>query len=49
METVTERLELHMVDDFVDEGILQEQFGLFEGDASLTHIEEGRIVELTYG
>jgi hypothetical protein len=49
METVTERLELHMVDDFVDEGILQEQFGLFEGDASLTHIEEGCVVELANG
>ena len=49
MEAVTEGFELHVVDDLVDEGILQEQSSLFEGDAPLAHIEEGRIVELTYG
>ena len=49
VKAVTEGFELHVIDDLVDEGILQEQFGLFEGDASLAHIEESRIVELAYG
>ena len=49
VETVTERFEIHVIDNFVDEGILQQQFGFFERDASLTHVEEGGIIELTHG
>ena len=48
METVAKRFELHLVDDLVDKGILQEQLSLSERDATLAHIEEGRIVELSY-
>ena len=48
MEAVAKRFELHVVDDLIDEGILEQEFGLLKRDATLTHIEEGRIVELTY-
>ena len=48
VETVAEGFELHVVDDFVDEGILKEQFSLIKRDASLAHIKQGGIVQLTY-
>ena len=48
VEAVAEGFELHVVDDFVDEGILKEQFSLIERDASLAHIKQGGIVQLTY-
>ena len=49
VEAVAEGFELHVVDDLVDEGILQEHFGFLQRNASLTHIEKGSIVELTNG
>ena len=49
VQTVAKRNELHLVDDFVDESKLQQQFGLLHGNATLLHIEQGRIVELSYG
>ena len=49
VEAVAEGLELHVVDDLVDEGVLQQELGLVEGDAALTHVEEGGVVELAYG
>ena len=48
VETITKRFELHVIDDLIDESVLQEEFSLSQRDASLTHIEEGCIVELTY-
>jgi len=47
VQAVAEGFELHVVDDLVDEGILQQHPGFGEGDASLTHVEQRRIVELT--
>ena len=49
VQAVAEGFELHVVDDFVDEGVLKQQLGLIEGDASLAHVEEGGIVELSNG
>ena len=49
VEAVAKGFELHVVDDFVDEGILEQHLRLLQGDASLAHVEEGGIVELAYG
>ena len=49
VEAVAEGFEFHLVNDLVDKGVLQEESGLFEGDASLAHVEQGRIVELSNG
>ena len=49
VKTVAERFELHLVDDFIDKGILKEQFSLIKRDASLAHIKQGGIVELSDG
>ena len=49
MQAVAERLELYAVYDLVDEGKLKQELGLLKADAALTHVEQGRIVELTYG
>ena len=35
VQTVAQRLQFHVVDDLVDEGVLQQQAGFLEGDASL--------------
>ena len=48
MQAVAERLQLHVVDDFIDERILQEHLRLLERNATLLHIEERCVVELTY-
>ena len=49
VETVAKGFETHVVDDLVDEGVLQQELGLVERNTSLTHVEEGRIVELANG
>jgi ABC-type transport system involved in cytochrome bd biosynthesis fused ATPase/permease subunit len=49
VQTVAQRLQFHVVDDLVDEGVLQQQAGFLEGDASLLHVEQGGIVQLTNG
>ena len=49
METVAKRFELHLVDDFVDKCVLQQQLGLLQRDTTLAHVEEGGIVELANG
>ena len=46
MEAVAKGFERHVVDDLVDKSILQQEFGFFKRDAPLTHVEEGRIIEL---
>ena len=48
VEAVAEGSKLHVVDDLVDEGVLQQEFGLIDGDAALTHVEEGSIIQLAY-
>ena len=48
METITQWLQLHFVDDFVDKRKLKEQLCLLTAHASLLHVEESGIVELTY-
>ena len=30
VETITERFEIHVVDNFIDEGVLQQEFGFFK-------------------
>ena len=47
MQTVAQRLKLYLVDYLVDEGKLKQQLGFLLADATLTHIEEGCIIELT--
>jgi hypothetical protein len=49
MKPVAERFEVHLVDDLVDEGCLQQQFGFLEADAPLLHVEEGGIIDLSHG
>jgi hypothetical protein len=49
VQAVAEGFELHVVDDLVDEGVLQQHFGFLQRNATLAHIEEGSIVELTNG
>ena len=49
MKAIAEGFKIHVVDNFVDEGILQQEFGLFKRDASLTHVEERSVVELSNG
>jgi hypothetical protein len=47
MKTITQGLKLHLVYNLIDEGILQEQLRFFQRDASLTHIKQGSIIQLT--
>jgi hypothetical protein len=49
VKAVAEGFELHLVDDLVDKGVLKEELGFLQRDASLSHIEESGIVELTNG
>ena len=48
MQAVTQWLQLHLVDDFVDKCKLKEQLSLLAAHTTLLHIEQCRIVELTY-
>ena len=49
VQAVAEGFELHVVDDLVDEGVLKQHLRLVERNATLTHIEQRCIVELTNG
>lgn len=49
MQAVAKRLELYAVDNLIDEGKLQEKLCLLQTDTALTHVEQSRVVELTYG
>lgn len=49
VQTVAKGFQLDFVDDLVDKGKLQEQFGFAFADAALAHIEQGCVVELAYG
>ena len=49
VQAVAEGFEAHLVNDLVDEGVLQQQLSLGKRYASLTHIEQGGIVELADG
>ena len=49
VQAVAEGFEAHLVDDFVDEGVLQQELGLVERDATLAHVEQGGVVELPNG
>ena len=46
-QAVAQGLEGDVVDDFRHEGLLQQQACLALGDASLAHVEQGGIVELS--
>ena len=48
MEAVTKGDQFHLVNDLVDEGKLQQQFGLLDRNAALLHIEKCRIVQLPH-
>lgn len=47
MQAITQWLQLHLVDDFVDKCKLKEQLSLLTAHTTLLHIEQGGIVELT--
>ena len=49
VQPVLERLELHLVDDLIDEGKLKEQFRFLGTHTALLHVEESSIVELSDG
>ena len=49
MEPVSQRSQVHLVDHFVDKGKFKQQLGFLLADASLSHIEQSSIVELSYG
>ena len=49
VQAVAEGFELHVVDDLVDEGVLQQELCLGQRDAPLAHVEQCRIVELSDG
>ena len=49
VQTVAQWFQLHLVDDLIDKGVLQQQFRLIERDTTLTHIEQGGIVQLSDG
>ena len=48
MQAIAQWLQLHLVDDFVDKCKLKEQLCLLTAHTTLLHIEQCRIVELTY-
>lgn len=49
VEAVAEGLELDLVYDFADEGYLEQRAGLVFADASLSHVKEGGLIQLSYG
>ena len=48
VQAVAQGHQLDLVDYLVDESQLQQGAGLLFGNAALTHVEESRVVELTY-
>ena len=48
MEAVAQRLKGDLVYHLSDEGELKEELCILLADATLTHIEEGGVIELTY-
>ena len=48
MQAIAQWFQLHLVDDFVDKCKLKEQLSLLTAHSTLLHIEQCRIVELTY-
>ena len=48
VQALAQGFELHLVDNLVDKGKLQEQLGLLLADAPLAHVEHGGIIELSH-
>ena len=48
MQTVAQRLQLHVVYHLVDKSILQKQTGFLQRDTTLAHVEECRIIQLSH-
>ena len=49
VEAVAERFEANTVENLTCKGKLEKHTGLIEGNATLTHVEQSFVVELTYG
>ena len=49
MQAVAQWFKLYLVDHLIDKGELKEQFGFLLADATLSHIEQCGVVELSYG
>ena len=49
MQTITQGFKLYLVYNLIDKGELKKQFGFFLADATLSHIEQCGVVELSYG
>ena len=49
MQAVAQWFKLYLVYHFIDKSELKEQFGLLLADATLSHIEQCGIIELSYG
>lgn len=48
MQAIAQWLKLYLVDNLVDECELKKQFSLLLADATLAHIEQCSVVELSY-
>lgn len=49
VQTVAQGLEAYLIDDLAHKGTHEELAGFGMADAALLHVEEGILVELTYG
>ena len=49
MQAVAQGSEGDLVDDLAGEGLLQQQAGFGLADATLAHVEEGVVVQLSHG
>lgn len=49
VQTITQRFQSDFIYHLSDEGKFEQELGFVLRDASLLHIEEGGVVELTYG
>ena len=49
MQSVAQRNQMNLIDNFTHESLLQEQSCLFLTDATLPHVEQSSVVELSDG